>query len=130
VPKQATDTAVPPGGIADYIRELRARAERDGIEHVVFGHVGDDHVHVNLLAGDPGGIPAVERVLEDIVDLAVRRGGTVSAEHGIGKLKRAALANQMGGAALASMRRVRRLFDPRERLARGNVFVEERDVTT
>ena len=122
VTKLATDTAVPRGRLGPWLEDARRRIARDGIEHVAFGHVGDDHLHVNLLAESKEAWPAARRAYHDLIQLAVDAGGTVSAEHGIGKLKRESLEMLYGPDVMGSMRRVRAAFDPQGRLGRGTMM--------
>jgi D-lactate dehydrogenase (cytochrome) len=65
---------------------------------------------------------AGRRLYERWAREVVRVGGSVSAEHGIGKLKLALLAEMFGSQGIAEMRELRRLFDPASRLGRGNLF--------
>ncbi len=122
VAKIATDTAVPRGRLAGWLDRARRRLERDRIEHVAFGHAGDDHLHVNLLAESEESWPAARRAYHDLVRDAVETGGTVSAEHGIGKLKRESLEMLYGRAVLDRMRGIRDVFDPERRLGRGTML--------
>lgn len=85
--KISTDTAVPPEQLREYYRTMKAVLEHSGVEHVVFGHSGQGHLHANLIPGDNSQLEKAEQAVEQIAAEAVNLGGTVSAEHGIGKLK-------------------------------------------
>ena len=83
----------------------------------VYGHIGDGNLHYNLLA--PEGVDAAEfkhahgaALSACVHDLAVEMGGSFSAEHGIGKLKTAALAHYKDPSALAAMRAIKQALDP------------------
>ncbi len=95
-------------------------------ETVVFGHVGDNHVHVNFLPRDDLALLVARRVYRALTDRALALGGTVSAEHGIGKIKRDALARMFGPDAIARMVAVKRALDPRLILGPGNLFDPDR----
>ena len=123
--KISTDAAVPDEAfprLLDFYRE-RLRAAR--LAHVVFGHVGDNHVHVNILPRDDAEQAAAREVYGRFVERAVSLGGTVSAEHGVGKMKREYLRALYGERHLREMAELKRAFDPACVLGRGNVFPEE-----
>ncbi len=105
---------------ADVARRL---ADRHGVEQAVtYGHAGNGHPHQNFIARDAGEREAVERVIEATLRHVLSLGGTVSAEHGIGKLKRRWLPLQATPAQLGVMRAVKRELDPLGILAPGNIF--------
>jgi FAD/FMN-containing dehydrogenase len=91
----------------------------------MFGHIGDAHVHTEVL---PETQKEWERGTEIAVELAkevVRMGGTVGAEHGLGKRKAHLLSIQYGPAEIEAMRSVKRRFDPQQLLGQGNLFKED-----
>ncbi len=98
--------------------------ERLGLEHVIFGHIGDNHLHVNILPNSAGEYEKGRRLYHEWTLAAVRMGGTVSAEHGVGKLKREMLAEMYGPKAIEEMRQLKNCFDPLALLNRGNLFKE------
>jgi len=103
-----------------YYRD-RLRAEFPG-QYVIFGHIGDAHVHANIL---PRSGPEADRARALMVEFArkaVELGGTVSAEHGLGKHKRHLLAIQFTPEQIDSMREVKHRLDPQNLLGRGNLF--------
>lgn len=108
------DAAVPPRAVADYVRGVRqilAQAETTG---VIFGHAGDAHVHVNPLVdvSDPRWRERVERILGDVTDLVVRLGGTLTGEHGDGRLRAPLLARAWSAETVELFASVKRSFDP------------------
>ena len=121
--KLSTDWAVPFRRLPDAIAEARALADRAGVEQaVIYGHAGSGHPHENFIARDGAERHAVEQVIEATLHHVVSLGGTVSAEHGIGKLKRQWLPLQVTPAQLGVMRAVKRELDPQGILAPGNIF--------
>jgi FAD/FMN-containing dehydrogenase len=120
--KMNTDYAVP----LDRNREMlafyrqRLEAEFPG-RYVIFGHIGDAHVHVNLFS-DPADPSRATALLQELARKAVELGGTVSAEHGVGKRKTHLLEIQYAAEHLNAMRAVKRRLDPANILGRGTVF--------
>ena len=89
--------------------------------YVVFGHIGDAHVHVNLFS-DPADPDHATEVLAGLAREAVALGGTVSAEHGLGKRKAHLLEIQYTPEQIEAMKAVKRRLDPRGILGRGTLF--------
>jgi D-lactate dehydrogenase (cytochrome) len=101
-----------------YNAELREA----GLESVIFGHIGNNHLHVNIL---PHTLEEYDRGRELYLSWArrvVEVGGSVSAEHGIGKIKAPFLVMMYGDEAVGEMRDLRRIFDPEGILNPGNLF--------
>lgn len=85
--KISTDTAVDPDLLRQYYGTMKSILEHTGVEHVVFGHSGQGHLHANLIPKNSNQLERSEKAVELIAAEAVKLGGTVSAEHGTGKLK-------------------------------------------
>jgi D-lactate dehydrogenase (cytochrome) len=123
-PKVGTDMAVPEEELSAMLSVYTQGLETSGMEHLIFGHIGECHLHVNVLPRNTGEFERAKRLYLDFAAEAVRRGGTVSAEHGIGKLKHDFLRLMVGEAGFQEMARVKRVFDPAFILNRGNIFPE------
>jgi D-lactate dehydrogenase (cytochrome) len=123
--KVSTDMAVPDAAFPGMLRFYKETLAARGLRYVIFGHVGDNHVHVNIMPRDEAEAAAAREVYSRFVRRAVGLGGTISAEHGVGKLKREYLRELYGDAALREMAALKRAFDPACVLGRGNVFAEE-----
>jgi FAD/FMN-containing dehydrogenase len=113
------DIGVPLSSLADFVDAADAALEAllPGARHITFGHLGDGNLHYNLQApeGDEsaGFLAAHEAAANACVyDVVERFGGTFSAEHGIGRLKRAELAARKPAPALAMMRAIKAALDP------------------
>jgi FAD/FMN-containing dehydrogenase len=118
-----TDYAVPlekDREMLHYYRE-RLEAELPG-RYVIYGHLGDAHLHLNILPTSAEEAQAATRLLREFAAHAVKLGGTVSAEHGLGKRKAGLLALQYTPEQIDAMRAVKRRFDPQELLGRGTLF--------
>ncbi|MBI1722678.1 MAG: hypothetical protein HYR48_02090, partial [Gemmatimonadetes bacterium] len=108
------DGCVPRERLGDYISALRRVAAAHGFQVVIFGHAGDGHVHANLLA-DVGAPDVVERVSACFVEvsmLQLAHHGTLSGEHGDGRLRAPLLQPLLGRSFLDVCRRVKAAFDP------------------
>jgi FAD/FMN-containing dehydrogenase len=121
--KVSTDWAVPYRHLAEAIARARTLARDAGIEQaVIYGHAGNGHPHQNFIAHDAEELGRIERVVEATLRDVLAMGGTVAAEHGIGKLKRKWLPLQMTPLQLRGMAAVKRELDPAGILAPGNVL--------
>ncbi|MFO0364042.1 MAG: FAD-binding oxidoreductase [Acidobacteriota bacterium] len=120
--KMGTDYAVPPGRNAEMIARYREMLDPTGIRYVIYGHIGDAHVHVNMLPATAEQARQSQRFLHDFAHEAVLRGGTVGAEHGLGKRKRDLLSLLYSGPEIEAMKAVKRRLDPRWLLGQGNLF--------
>src|SRR3989339_223471 len=90
--------------------------------YVKFGHIGQSHLHVNLVPRTQADIPLAKELIMKFVKKAVSLGGTVSAEHGIGKIKHDYLRDMYGDSGIAGMIQIKKGFDPGLILNIGNVF--------
>ena len=122
------DVSVTIGRIPAYLARAPQRiASVTPCRASVYGHVGDGNLHYNLLA-PPGDDPAVflatygKDISRVVHDLAVEMGGSFSAEHGVGKLKKQALADYKDPGALAAMREIKSALDPEGRMNPGKLF--------
>jgi FAD/FMN-containing dehydrogenase len=124
--KMNTDYAVPRARNREMLETYRRvlEAEFPG-RYVIFGHIGDAHVHVNLFSDAANPKHAVD-VLTSLAREAVRLGGTVSAEHGLGKRKAHLLELQYTPEQIEAMRAVKRRLDPNGILGRGTLWTEPR----
>jgi D-lactate dehydrogenase (cytochrome) len=123
--KIGTDMSVPDEAFPGFLRFYKETLDAGGIEYVIFGHIGDCHLHANLLPKTPEEAERSRYLYGRFVAQAVMLGGTVSAEHGIGKLKSKYLYVMMGERYMNEMAELKRAFDPNGILGRGNM-IEER----
>lgn len=92
------------------------------LDFATFGHVGDSHLHVNLLPADAAEMACGRLVYELLTYECAAAGGAISGEHGIGKSKRHLLAGTTPPERLAVMRAIKHTLDPAHVLGRGNVI--------
>jgi glycolate oxidase len=121
--KVSTDWAVPYRHLSHAIGRARALADEARVpQAVTYGHAGNGHPHQNFIAHDADELARIEKVVEATLREVIALGGTVAAEHGIGKIKRKWLPLQMTPLQVRAMRAIKRELDPTGILAPGNVF--------
>ncbi len=122
------DIAVPVSRIPEFLAQADAALERafPGIRVVAFGHVGDGNLHYNLFRPDAqentafiASQPAVNRIVHDVVHAL---NGSISAEHGIGQLKREELLRYKSPVEMALMRSLKQALDPRGLMNPGKIL--------
>jgi D-lactate dehydrogenase len=108
------DVAVPVSRLPDLINGLQRLSQEHGITIVNFGHAGNGNIHVNLLLDpdDPVQAAAAQTCLEQVFALVLSLEGTLSGEHGIGRVKRAYVGLELDPAARALMQAIKQQFDP------------------
>lgn len=125
--KIGTDMAVPVEELEEMLREYREMLLREKLDFCIFGHIGNGHVHVNIL---PKTVEEMKLGWDAYVRLArsVRqKNGSICAEHGIGRLKRKLLPIQFTKTEIEVMKKVKKALDPEHRLNPGVLFPEETD---
>ncbi|WP_353199340.1 FAD-binding oxidoreductase [Sandarakinorhabdus sp.] len=133
------DIAVPVADMPDFAESATARVEAafPGARVMAFGHLGDGNLHFNVRAPAPDALVA-DRLADEspvawiaarhqaitalVHDLVAAAGGSISAEHGIGVLKRADLARLGDPARLAAMRAIKRALDPLDIMNPGKIY--------
>ena len=123
--KISTDMALPDANFASFLTFLRQTLDASRLEYVIFGHIGDGHLHANLLPKTDEEAVRAKHLYGRFVAQTIMLGGTISAEHGIGKLKRPYLQVMMGERYLNEMAEIKRALDPNGILGRGNIFDEK-----
>src|SRR5690606_37511057 len=122
------DVSIPVSRMADFVEQTNARLQAAfaGVRHIVFGHLGDGNLHYNVAA--PAGSdetaflelqPQVYQLVHDSVHAF---GGSISAEHGVGQLKKDLLPLYKSDVELALMRKIKRALDPHILMNPGKVI--------
>lgn len=120
--KISTDSAFPKEVFLAAMEKYISLARSAGLEYALFGHLGDFHLHLNVLPRNADEFEKALVVYEKAMDLAIECNGTISAEHGIGKIKRTYLMKMFGKHAMREMARVKYELDPQWLLNPGNLF--------
>ncbi len=119
--KVGTDMAAPDERFLEMMKFYDRELEAAGIDYVAFGHIGDNHLHINLLP-EANDLSKAKEVCQNLATRILSFGGTVSAEHGIGKLKKEYFLQMIGAEALTDLKLIKKTLDPGWILGRGNIF--------
>ena len=125
MPKVGTDIAVPDAGFREMLKFYKEKLAASGINYLIFGHIGESHMHVNMLPGTEEEFKKSREIYMEFARKAVAMGGTVSAEHGIGKLKHHFLEIMYGKGNLKQMALLKKSLDPSCVLGLDNIFPKE-----
>jgi len=91
------------------------------LEYAIWGHIGDNHVHVNILPRNPEELKTGKELYKQFAKKAAECGGSVSAEHGVGKIKKEFLYIMYGEEGVKEMSAVKKAIDPMGLLNRDNI---------
>ncbi len=127
ITKLGTDMAVPDQYLDKIMDMYNGEIQTNGLDYVAFGHIGDNHLHVNILPRDMEDYRKGKALYLQWANAVSAMGGTVSAEHGVGKLKAPFLAVMMTDAGIEQMRALKAVFDPQGHLNPGNMFTMKKE---
>ncbi len=137
ITKLGTDMAVPDGAFRELFKQYYSDLEKfssgsarenqlsdnagylPGINYAVFGHIGNSHLHVNIIPGSRDEYIKGKKLVRKWAEKAVSLGGTVSAEHGTGRLKKEYLELMYGKEGIGKIEYVKSIFDPGSVINRG-----------
>ena len=120
--KISTDMAIPGKSLRKLFDFYRTSCEQQGFVYIIFGHIGDAHLHLNILPRNREEFVAAKILYREFVRYVLELGGTLSAEHGIGKLKAEYLVGMYQEEGIREMARVKKALDPDLVLNRGNLI--------
>lgn len=124
ITKLGSDMSVPNDRLRDVVTFYRATLAQAGLQSAAWGHIGNNHLHVNILPRNAREYAAGKRLFAQWAREVTAMGGAVSAEHGVGKIKRDFLRIMYGDQAIAQMADTKAALDPQGVLGRGNLFDE------
>ncbi|RJF73652.1 FAD-binding protein [Deinococcus cavernae] len=120
------DIVVPRSALPQVVREIRALGDASGLHLVQFGHIGDGNLHPNIMFDprieDEG---AVHDLAHKIALVAIRHGGVLSGEHGIGTMKRDFMTDAVDPVTLQALWNVKKALDPAGSLNPGKILPEQ-----
>jgi D-lactate dehydrogenase (cytochrome) len=120
--KLGTDMSVADEHLSEIMSIYHQTLEEVGLEYVIWGHIADNHVHVNILPKNMEELEQGKKIYKKFAQKAVEFGGSVSAEHGIGKIKHEYLQIMYGDEGIEEMRSVKTKLDPSGLFNRDNIF--------
>lgn len=122
--KLADDITVPRGRVLQALAVLKEIETESGLPILVFGHLGDGNLHVNVMYDKavPEQNQAAHKAKESILDMTVSLQGSLSGEHGIGRLKEPYMYKQIGARERDLMRRIKAVFDPHNIMNPGKAY--------
>jgi len=123
--KLGEDVTVPHSAVPELIARIKEISAKWNLPIVIFGHAGDGNLHPNILFDkrDEEESKRVESAVGDLFRAAVKVGGSLSGEHGVGVLKRPYLEMAMGSVAVEMQKRIKQAWDPNNILNPGKIFV-------
>lgn len=125
ITKLGSDMSVPNTRLADVVAFYRRTLAESGLESAAWGHIGNNHLHVNILPRDAQDYRRGGELFAQWAAEVTAMGGAVSAEHGVGKIKAGFLETMYGHEAMVESARLKLQLDPAGQLGRGNLFSEK-----
>ena len=118
------DVTVPRSEIAPMVVKIQEIAKKNDVVFGNFGHAGDGNLHPTCLIDEriPDEVHRAEKAFDEIFNLAIDMGGTITGEHGTGLAKKKFLPRQFGEAGVEMMRRIKSVLDPNGILNPGKIF--------
>lgn len=128
ITKLGTDMSVPDKQLKDAMKMYNEGIEENKLTAVIFGHIGNNHLHVNIIPKDLDEYEKGKELFLIWAEKIAAMGGAVSAEHGVGKLKVPFLKKMYNEKEINEMRKLKKIFDPSQILNRATIFDYQEDV--
>lgn len=122
--KIGTDFTVSQEHYFDLLKLYQQILRNSGLHYCIFGHIADNHLHANLLPHNNEESEKGWRLYRTIAKQIITWGGSISAEHGVGKIRRDYLLEMYGHSGLKEMAMIKKTLDPCNILGRGNIIPE------
>ncbi|MFD2468231.1 FAD-binding oxidoreductase [Amycolatopsis silviterrae] len=118
------DVSVPRTRIAELIRGCERISEKVGLKIAVVGHAGDGNMHPTIVYAPDSEdeFARAQQAFDEILDVGLSLGGTVTGEHGVGKIKREWLAREIGPVGIRVHRQIKQALDPENLFNPGSMF--------
>lgn len=120
--KVGTDIAVPDSSFRKFYFFAKEKVKESGIDQIAYGHFGNSHLHLNMLPKNEEQYTVAKNIYAELCREGVKQNGTISAEHGIGKLKREYLLMMFGEETIKEMAKLKMQLDPNLILNIGNII--------
>lgn len=120
--KIGTDMAVPVDNFNSFFGEYQKLLKNTDVQFVLFGHIGDCHLHANLFPKNEEETRIARSIYDTMIAKALEVNGTISAEHGVGKLKKTYFHQMYSQKTIDYFKSIKSLFDPKNQFGKGNLF--------
>lgn len=120
--KIGTDSALPKHLFRSVYSEYLSIINRHSLNFVSFGHLGDYHMHINLIPSNDTELQSALEAYREIMEITIRNGGTISAEHGIGRVKKQYFYQMYNHEEIQQMKKIKAVFDPKGIINPNNLF--------
>lgn len=121
------DTTVPPANIGKLMDAVDEVAKKYGVYLPAYGHVGDGNLHVHIMKREGKDLEYIEKLRKEIYEAALKLGGVITGEHGIGKIRTKSLHLCLNEKELDLMKKIKKIFDPNNILNPGNKIEIKRE---
>ncbi|WCK55112.1 FAD-linked oxidase C-terminal domain-containing protein [Aneurinibacillus sp. Ricciae_BoGa-3] len=120
------DATVPRARLAEMVEQVNVIAKKHSVHICTFGHAGDGNLHPTCMTDerDQEEIHRVEQAFEEIFHAAIKLGGTITGEHGVGMAKAGYLELKVGQNGIEIMKRIKEAFDPNGIMNPGKIFAK------
>ncbi|MBQ2690671.1 MAG: FAD-binding oxidoreductase, partial [Clostridia bacterium] len=122
ITKLGSDMSVPDRYLREITALYREALKEEGLEYATWGHIGNNHLHVNILPRNAEDHRRGKEIFAEWAQTVTKMGGAVSAEHGVGKLKAPFLTIMYGERHIEEMRKLKLTLDPKGLYGIGNLF--------
>lgn len=122
------DTVVPRFSLPELLLGVKAIGKKYGFQSVCYGHAGDGNLHINIVKGnlsEEAWKNEVPKGIQEIMELTVQLGGTLSGEHGIGWVQKNYMPIAFSPLTIQLMKGIKKVFDPKGIMNPGKVFPDE-----
>jgi FAD/FMN-containing dehydrogenase len=121
------DVGVPPENLAGFVTEVEQVFDRHGMPALIYGHAGSGNLHLRPLFDmqRPDLVEFIRRLADEVYAVVFRYGGTISAEHGMGRLRAPYLQREWGAVLYDTMRQLKKIFDPQDLFNPGVMFSDQ-----
>ena len=120
------DIVFPRSYLPEALPRLREIGRKYNLKMVNFGHIGDGNVHANFMINglDPDEVARAEKAVEEVFNLALEYGGSITGEHGVGITKAAFMRKQFKPQEMDIMRHIKKVFDPQDLINPGKMDID------
>lgn len=120
------DIVFPRSYLPEALPRLREIGRKYNLKMVNFGHIGDGNVHANFMINglDPDEVARTEKAVEEVFNLALEYGGSITGEHGVGITKAKFMKKQFKPQEMDIMRKIKKVFDPQDLINPGKMDID------